>query len=65
MQTVTAAVTPESEPEPEPDDVDARVDKVLRYALTKRAEAERRGKVVAAAFWTGFHRSLRRRWYSH
>ena len=62
MKTVTA-ITPE--PEPDHDDIDAKADRVLRYAYRKRTEAEREGKAFRAAFWTGFRRSFARRWYSH
>lgn len=58
MKTVTAVT-------PEPDDVDKAAQKVLRYAYRKRIEAKNRRQPVRAAFWTGFHRSFARRWYSH
>lgn len=51
--------------EPEPDPYDSKVHKLLRYAWDKRAEAQRKGRFVCAAFWTGFYRSLRERWYRH
>ena len=60
MPTVTA-IAPE--PEPEPGSLDAKADRVLRYAYRKRTEAERGGKAFRAAFWTGFRRSFARRRY--
>ncbi len=60
MQTVTAS------PEPDHDDVvDIKAENLLRYAYRKSVEAEKRGNLLAAAFWTGFRRSFRRRWYGH
>ena len=64
MKTVTA-IAPEPDPEPEPDGIDAKACRVLRYAYRKRIEAKNRRQLVRAAFWAGFHRSFRRRWYSH
>ncbi len=64
MPTVTA-IAPDPAPEPEHDGIDAKACRVLRYAYRKRIEAESRRQLVRAAFWTGFHRSFRRRWYSH
>ena len=57
MPTVTAI--------PEPDDVENKAQKVLRYAYSKRIEAEEKGRFVRAAFWIGFRRSFARRWYRH